>query len=32
LTGFWPGNSQAYGRAVRHQSRKSSRSCGESIT
>src|SRR5271157_1946470 len=32
LTGFWPGNSQACGRAAHHQSRNSSSSCGESMT
>ena len=32
LIGFWPGNSQACGRAARHHSRKSSSSRGDSIT
>ena len=32
LIGFWPGKSQTCGRAARHHSRKSSSSCGESIT
>jgi hypothetical protein len=30
VTYLWPGNNQACGRAARHQSRKSSSSCGDS--